>query len=89
MAASFSYSVTTKLPRERVWSLLTNIETWTTFSDMYSDLRWEGNPWAVGSALVGQLNYPIVVSGRYVIKDVQSSNAGSVLVANTGRWICD
>jgi uncharacterized protein YndB with AHSA1/START domain len=68
VAASFSYSVTTKLPRERVWSLLTNIETWTTFSDMYSDLRWEGNPWAVGSALVGQLNYPIVVSGRYVIR---------------------
>jgi hypothetical protein len=35
---------------------------------MYSDLRWDGPPWAEGSALVGQLNYPIVVSGRYVIK---------------------
>jgi len=35
---------------------------------MYSDLRWEGVPWAEGSALVGQLNYPIVVSGRYLIK---------------------
>jgi len=68
VAASFSYSVTTKLTRERVWSLLTDIKDWTTFSDMYSYLRWEGNPWAVGSALVGQLNYPIVVSGRYVIR---------------------
>jgi hypothetical protein len=36
---------------------------------MYSDLRWDGTPWAEGSAIVGQLNYPIVVSGRYVIKE--------------------
>ncbi len=68
MPASFSYSVTTKLARSRVWSLLTDITNWPKFSDMYSDLRWEGKPWAVGSALVGQLNYPIVVSGRYVIR---------------------
>jgi hypothetical protein len=57
----------TKLPRTRVWSLLTDITNWREFSDLYSDLRWEGAPWAVGSALVGQLNYPIVVSGRYLI----------------------
>jgi hypothetical protein len=48
--------------------LLTDITNWPKFSDMYSDLRWDGPPWAEGSALVGQLNYPIVVSGRYVIK---------------------
>ena len=35
---------------------------------MYSDLHWDGTPWAEGSALVGQLNYPIVLSGRYVIR---------------------
>ena len=35
---------------------------------MYSDLRWEGAPWTEGSALAGRLNYPIVVSGRYVIR---------------------
>jgi hypothetical protein len=35
---------------------------------MYSDLHWEGTPWGEGSALVGQLNYPIVVPGRYEIK---------------------
>jgi len=35
---------------------------------MYSDLHWAGTPWAEGSAIVGQLNYPIVVSGRYVIR---------------------
>src|SRR6266567_9027064 len=68
MPASFSYSVTTKLPRGRVWSLLTDITNWPRFSDIYSDLRWDGTPWAEGSAIVGQLNYPIVVAGRYVIK---------------------
>ena len=66
--SAFSYSVVTELPRSRVWSLLTDITNWPKFSDMYSDLRWDGPPWAEGSALVGQLNYPIVVSGRYVIK---------------------
>jgi uncharacterized protein YndB with AHSA1/START domain len=66
---AFSYSVTTKLPRGRVWSLLTDITNWPRFSDMYSDLRWEGTPWAEGSAIVGQLNFPIVVSGRYVIRE--------------------
>jgi uncharacterized protein YndB with AHSA1/START domain len=65
---AFSYSVTTRLPRGRVWSLLTDITNWPKFSDMYSDLHWDGTPWAEGSAIVGQLNYPIVVIGRYVIK---------------------
>ena len=68
MPVSFSYSVMTRLPRNRVWSLFRDINNWSKFSDMYSDLRWEGVPWAEGSALVGQLNYPIVVSGRYLIK---------------------
>lgn len=68
MPVSFSYSVNTRLPRNRVWNLLTDIKNWSQFSDMYSDLRWEGAPWKEGSALVGQLNYPIVVSGRYVIR---------------------
>ena len=60
MSASFSYSVMTKLPRARVWSLLTDLANWPKFSDMYSDLHWDGTPWAEGSAIVGQLNYPIV-----------------------------
>jgi uncharacterized protein YndB with AHSA1/START domain len=68
VAVSFSHSVVTTLPRDRVWSLLTDINNWPMFSDMYSDLRWDGTPWAEGSALVGQLNFPIVVSGRYVIR---------------------
>ena len=67
--SSFSYSVITTLARSRVWSVLTDITNWPRFSDIYSDLHWEGTPWAEGSALVGQLNYPIVVSGRYVIKN--------------------
>lgn len=68
MAVFFSYSVITKLPRDRVWSLLTDTNNWPKFSDIYSHLRWEGTPWAEGSALVGQINYPIVVSGRYIIR---------------------
>ena len=68
MPASFSYSVRTKLPRGRVWSLLTDITNWPKFSDIYSDLHWDGAPWAAGSAIVGQLNYPIVVSGRYEVR---------------------
>ncbi len=68
MPISFSYSVITKLPRNLVWSLFTDIKNWPQFSEMYSDLRWEGSPWAEGSALVGQLNYPIVVCGKYVIR---------------------
>jgi len=66
---AFSYSAITKLPRGRVWSLLTDIANWPKFSNIYSGLRWEGTPWAEGSSIVGQLNYPIVVSGRYVIRE--------------------
>lgn len=69
--ASFYYSVTTRLPRERVWELLTDINNWPKFSDVYSGLRWEGEPWAVGSRLVGTLHYPIEVPGHYVIKTCQ------------------
>src|SRR5580704_11796696 len=66
---AFSYSVITKLPRGRVWSLLTDIANWPKFADIYSDLRWDGTPWAEGSAIVGRINYPIQVSGRYVIRE--------------------
>jgi hypothetical protein len=52
-----------------VWSLLTDITNWSRVSDVYSDLVWVGTPWAEGSAIVGQLNYPIVVAGRYVIRE--------------------
>lgn len=67
--SSFSYSVLTTLSRDRVWSVLTDITNWPRFSNIYSDLHWEGTPWAEGSALVGHLNYPLMVSGRYVIKE--------------------
>jgi|SRR4051794_914876 len=66
---AFSYAVVTTLSRGRVWSLLTDITNWPKFSDIYSDLRWEGTPWAEGSAIVGRLNYPIVLDGRYAIRE--------------------
>jgi len=69
--AHFSYSVSTKLPRDRVWDLITDITNWPKFSDIYSDLMWIGKPWAEGSHLAGTLHYPIEVSGHYVIKTCQ------------------
>lgn len=66
---AFCYAVVTTLPRGRVWNLLTDITNWPKFSDIYSGLRWHGTPWAEGSAIVGQLNYPIVVAGRYEIRE--------------------
>jgi hypothetical protein len=68
MAVFFSHSVVTKLSRDKVWTLLTDVTNWPRFSDVYSDLHWDGTPWAEGSALVGQLNYPMVVSGRYIVR---------------------
>lgn len=71
MPASFSYSTTTKLPRDRVWDLLTDIRNWPKFSDVYSGLHWIGQPWVKGSLLVGTLHYPIEITGQYVIKACQ------------------
>jgi hypothetical protein len=51
-----------------VRGVLTDIANWPRFSDIYSDLHWEGMPWAEGSELVGRLNYPLLIYGRYVIK---------------------
>jgi len=68
---SYSYSVTTKLPRSRVWELLSDITNWTVFSDVYSNLGWVGVPWSEGSLIVGTLHYPIEISGQYVIKACQ------------------
>jgi hypothetical protein len=68
VAASFSHSVVTRLSRNCVWKLLTDITNWPKFSDVYSDLRWEGTPWAEGSAIVGRMNYPILLAGRYRIR---------------------
>ena len=61
-------SVITKLLRSRVWELLTDITNWPKFSDVYSNLHWVGEPWAEGSLPAGELNYPIVVSGQYVVR---------------------
>jgi hypothetical protein len=68
---SFSYSVTSKLPRVRVWELLTDITNWSVLSGVYSNLRWVGKPWVAGSLIVGTLHYPIEVSGQYMIKTCQ------------------
>lgn len=68
MSQSFSYSVSTCLPRERVWQALTNIGNWSKFSCVYRDIKWSGEPWVVGSSLTGNLNYPIKIPFRYVLK---------------------
>ena len=69
MLQSFSYSVTTCLPRESVWRVLTKIEEWPKFSCVYRDVKWVGEEWVLGSSLIGHLNYPIPIPFRYLLKD--------------------
>ena len=69
MAQSFSYSVTTSLPRERVWQTLTNVENWSKFSCVYRDLEWVGSPWAIGSCVKGHLKYPLAIPFRYLLRE--------------------
>jgi hypothetical protein len=68
MSQTFSYSVTTHLPRERVWQVLIDAHGWQRFSDIYGNLKWAGEPWVPGSCLLGTLTYPIPIKFRYLLK---------------------
>ena len=57
----------TKLPRTRSGACSPTSRTGESFPTCIPICAGKAHHWAVGSALVGQLNYPIVVSGRYVI----------------------
>jgi len=68
MNQRFSHSVTTMLPRDRVWELLTEIENWPKFSEVYTDVKWSGLPWVPGSCVVGHIQYPVRLPFRYVLE---------------------
>ena len=68
MCQHFSYSVSTVLPRDRVWELFADIENWPRFSDVYDTLKWSGSPWTPGSALLGSIHYPHPLPFRYVLE---------------------
>jgi hypothetical protein len=69
MSETFSYSVTTRLPHEQVWELLTDVTNWPKFADIYlGPIRWLGMPWLPGSSLVGRIKYPVTLDFEYLIK---------------------
>ena len=71
MSQHFSCTVSTALPRDRVWELFANIENWGKFSDVYEDLRWAGAPWSRGSWILGKLCFPHTLPLRYVLETCQ------------------
>lgn len=68
MSQTFSRAVATSLLQDRVWELFGDIQNWKRCSSLYQDLRWYGQPWAVGSSISAQLVYPISIGLRYVIR---------------------
>ena len=68
MYRQLSYSVSTVLPRDRVWELFAEIENWPKVSDVYNDLRWSGFPWTRHSCILGSIHYPHPLPLRYVVE---------------------
>jgi len=71
MSKTFTYAVFTALPLSRAWKLFTDIGLWPSFTGLYRDLRWEGEPWQPGSAILGRLVHPLPIPLRYVIRRYQ------------------
>jgi hypothetical protein len=68
MGALLEYSVSTVLDRNRVWSAFADIENWSKFSPIYSNLRWSGFPWQFGSSILGTIAYPRELTVRYALE---------------------
>jgi hypothetical protein len=79
MCQQLSYSVSTVLPRDRVWELFAHIENWLKVSDVYNDLRWSGFPWTVQSCILGSIHYPHPLPLRYVIEKCEPASLVSYL----------
>ena len=79
MCERFSYSVSTVLPRDRVWELFADIDNWSKFSDVYDTLRWSGSPWTPGSFVVGNIHYPQHLSLRYVLETCEPASCVTYL----------
>jgi hypothetical protein len=83
MCQQLSYSVSTVLPRDRVWELFADIENWPKVSDVYNDLRCSGFPWAPQSSILGSIHYPNPLPLRYVIEKCDSGLLVSYLAHGT------
>jgi hypothetical protein len=68
MPETFSYAANTTLPRDLVWNLFTEIKNWPKCSIMFHSLEWHGEPWVPGSIIIGELDYPLSMSLRYLVK---------------------
>lgn len=83
MCQQLSWSVSTVLPRDRVWELFADIENWPKVSDVYNDLRWSGFPWTPHSCILGSIHYPHPLALRYVIEKCKSGLLVSYLAHTT------
>lgn len=73
----FKYSVKTKASRERAWELYTNHENWSSFANVYGEIKWvKGYPWQVGSALEIE-----------VLRPVEMVIDHTIILCNPGRMI--
>ena len=64
---------------ESVWDLLTDLDNWSTCSVVYGKLEWLGEPWQCGSAIAGELTYPIEFSFNYTLKEFRPISCISYL----------
>ena len=83
MSEKFAYSVSTVLPRDRVWALFADIENWPKFSDVYHDVRWSGFPWEYGSFVLGTIHFPHPLPLRYVLETCQPGSLVSYVGYST------
>jgi hypothetical protein len=74
MCPQLSYSVSTVLPRNRVWELFAEVENWPKVSDVYNELRWSGFPWTPHSCILGSIHYPHPLPLRYVVETCEPSS---------------
>ena len=74
MCEHFSYSVSTVLPRDRVWELFADIDNWPKVSDVYDILKWSGSPWTPGSSVVGSIHYPQHLGLRYALETCEPAS---------------
>jgi hypothetical protein len=64
---SFEYSVTSRASRAKCWAVFLDWQNWNCFANVYGDLRWSGEPWAVGSRSQIELLRPVKARIDHVI----------------------
>ena len=57
--ARVEYAVFTKADPELVWRIFSNTDAWPKFFAPYKSIRWQGEPWTIGSRLRMEVGEPI------------------------------